>query len=100
MIFTTALRTLAFKPTFLEIANQLEIDTTVFKEWNLYHVNEINPDEFNKKAIKNILKDLDPYMNYFDEQEAHKIKITRESQYTGIGVSVVYGRQGTLLKQV
>ena len=54
----------SFKSNFFEVAKQLEIYTTLFKELNLYYVNEINPAEFTNKAIKNTLENLDPYTNY------------------------------------
>ena len=53
----------SFKSNFFEVAKQLEIYTTLFKELNLYYVDEINPAEFTNKAIKNTLKELDPYTN-------------------------------------
>jgi len=56
----------SFKSNFFEVAKQLEIYTTLFKELNIYYVDEINPAEFTNEAIKNTLKELDPYTNYFD----------------------------------
>ena len=71
----------SFKSNFFEVAKQLEIYTTLFKELNLYYVDEINPAEFTNKAIKNTLKELDPYTNYFDEQEVEEARIRREGEY-------------------
>ena len=58
--------TLSFKSNFFEVAKQIEIYTTLFKELNIYYIDEINPAELTSKVIKNTLKDLDPYTNYFD----------------------------------
>ena len=90
----------SFKSSFFEVAKQIEIYTTLFKELNLYYVNEINPAEFTNKAIKNTLKDLDPYTNYYDEQEVEKEKIRREGEYAGIGVSVFYDTKGIILNEI
>ena len=64
----------SFKSKFFEVAKQLEIYTTLYKELNMYYVNEISPAEFTNKAIKNTLKDLDPYTNYYDEQEVEEAR--------------------------
>ena len=90
----------SFKSNFFEVAKQLEIYTTLFKELNLYYVDEINPAEFTNKAIKNTLKELDPYTNYFDEQEVEEARIRREGEYSGIGVSVFYDQKGITLNEV
>ena len=67
---------------------------------NLYYVDEINPAEFTNKAIKNTLKELDPYTNYFDEQEVEEARIRREGAYSGIGVSVFYDKKGIVLNEI
>ena len=48
--------TYSFKSKFFEVAKQIEIYNSLFKELNMYYVDEINPAEFTNKAIKNTLK--------------------------------------------
>ena len=55
VFFTTT----AFKNDFFEIAKQIEIFTTLFKELNMNYVDETNPAELMDTAIKNMLDDLD-----------------------------------------
>ena len=90
----------SFKSNFFEVAKQLEIYTTLFKELNIYYVDEINPAEFTNEAIKNTLKELDPYTNYFDEQEVEEARIRKEGEYAGIGVSVFYDKRGIILNEI
>ncbi len=45
----------AFKSDFFEIAKQLEIFTTLFKELNMNYVDETNPGDLMDTAIKNML---------------------------------------------
>ena len=68
----------SFKSKFFEVAKQIEIYNTLFKELNMYYVNEINPAELTNKAIKNTLKDLDPYTNFYTEQGVEDARIRRE----------------------
>jgi carboxyl-terminal processing protease len=88
------------KSNFFEIAKQIEIYNSLFKELNMYYVDEINPAELTDKAIKNTLKDLDPYTNFYNEQDVEDAKIRREGEYAGIGVSVFYTSQGIELKEI
>ena len=100
LIIATIFLSFSFKSNFFEVAKQLEIYTTLFKELNLYYVDEINPAEFTNKAIKNTLNELDPYTNYFDEQEVEEAKIRRAGEYSGIGVSVFFDHRGITLNEV
>ena len=59
----------AFKSDFFEIAKQLEIFTTLFKELNMNYVDETNPGDLMDTAIKNMLTDLDPYTRFLNEQD-------------------------------
>ena len=90
----------SFKSKFFEVAKQIEIYNTLFKELNMYYVNEINPAELTNKAIKNTLKDLDPYTNFYNEQDVEDARIRREGEYGGIGVSVYYLKAGIQINQV
>ncbi len=75
----------AFKSDFFEIAKQIEIYTTLFKELNMYYIDEINPAELNEVAMKSMLKHLDPYTNFYDEQGIEDVRIKRSGEYGGIG---------------
>ena len=78
----------SFKEDFFEIAKQIEIFTTLYKTVNLNYVDETNPGELMDKAIKSMLAELDPYTNYFNEQDVAKFKINNTGEYTGIGAMV------------
>ena len=100
ILITTIVISFSFQSRFFEIAKQIEIYTTLFKELNMYYVNEINPAELTNKAIKNTLKNLDPYTNYFDEQEVEDAKIRREGEYGGIGASIYYNKGSMTITKV
>src|SRR6187402_982962 len=78
----------SFKEDFFEVAKQIEIFTTLFKAVNSNYVDETNPGELMDKAIKSMLADLDPYTNYFNEQDVVKFKINNTGEYTGIGAMI------------
>jgi carboxyl-terminal processing protease len=91
---------LSFQSKLFEVAKQIEIYNTLFKELNMYYVDEINPAEFTNKAIKNTLKELDPYTNFYNEQDVEDAKIRREGEYAGIGVGVYYTKNGIQISEV
>lgn len=78
----------SFKGDFFEIAKQLEIFTTLFKELNMNYVDEINPAELMDTAIKNMLNGLDPYTKFLNEQDVESFKINNAGEYSGIGALV------------
>ena len=84
IFFTTT----AFKNDFFEIAKQIEIFTTLFKELNMNYVDETNPGDLMDTAIKSMLADLDPYTNFMNEQDVEAARINNTGDYTGIGAKV------------
>lgn len=92
--------TYSFQSNFFEVAKQIEIYNTLFKELNMYYVDEINPAEFTNKAIKNTLKDLDPYTSFYTEQDVETAKIARAGEYGGIGATINYAKQGIEISEV
>lgn len=79
--------TVSFKSDFFEIAKQIEIFTTLFKELNMNYVDEVTPAILMDKAIKGMLEDLDPYTVYWNEQQVEDAKINNSGIYTGIGAT-------------
>ena len=84
MLFTTT----AFKNDFFEIAKQIEIFTTLFKELNMNYVDETNPGDLMDTAIKSMLNDLDPYTRFLNEQDVEAARINNTGDYIGIGAKV------------
>ncbi len=78
-----------YKGEFFEIAKQIEIFTTLYKELNMNYVDETNPGELMDTAIKSMLQDLDPYTNFYNEQDVEDARINNTGDYTGIGASVL-----------
>ena len=82
------LSTTAFQNDFFEIAKQIEIFTTLFKELNMSYVDETNPGDLMDTAIKSMLDDLDPYTRFLNEQDVEAARINNTGDYIGIGAKV------------
>jgi carboxyl-terminal processing protease len=89
----------SFKDDFFEIAKQIEIFTELYKTVNMNYVDEVNPAELMDKSIKSMLADLDPYTNYFNEQDVVKFKINNTGEYTGIGAIITRKEDKVIVKE-
>ncbi|HQZ26237.1 MAG TPA: S41 family peptidase [Flavobacterium sp.] len=89
----------SFKDDFFEIAKQIEIFTTLFKELNKNYVDETNPGDLMDKSIKGMLASLDPYTVYFNEQDVVKFKINNTGEYTGIGAMITRKNDKLIIRE-
>lgn len=75
-----------------EIAKNLDIYHTLFRELNMFYVDEINPNELVKTSIDDMLQSLDPYTNYISEDQIEDFRFMTTGEYAGIGALI--GKQG------
>jgi len=71
-----------------EIAKNLDIYATLFKELNKNYVDEISPGDLMEKGIDAMLESLDPYTVYIPESEAEDYKFITTGQYGGVGALI------------
>jgi len=83
---------------YFEIAKNLDIFATLFKEVNTYYVDEITPGKLLKTGIDGMLKSLDPYTNYIPEDDIEDFRTLTTGQYVSIGASVAK-RNGKVVVQ-
>ena len=68
-----------------EISKNLNIYYTLFRELNLFYVDEIDPGDLVKKSMDSMLSSLDPYTTYISESEIEDFKLMTTGEYAGIG---------------
>ncbi|NNF21327.1 MAG: S41 family peptidase [Saprospiraceae bacterium] len=87
LIIGGSLLILSFKPVsdYFEIAKNLDIFASLFKEVNTYYVDEIQPEELVATGIDAMLKSLDPYTNYIPEEQLDEYRTMTTGEYAGIG---------------
>ncbi|MES2796395.1 MAG: S41 family peptidase [Bacteroidota bacterium] len=91
LIITVSLSFVSFTDPgerFFEIAKNLDIYATLFKELNSYYVDEINPNKVVKNSITSMLKQLDPYTNYYAEDDIEDYMTMTTGKYNGIGAVI------------
>lgn len=100
IIITSLLVSVGYQSDFFEIAKQIDIYTTLFKELNMHYVDEVNPAKLTNNAISNMLKNLDPYTRYYDEQGVEDARIASMGEYGGIGVVTKFINKNILIENV
>ena len=90
----------AFQSDFFEIAKQIDIYTTLFKELNMYYIDEINPAKITNNAVNHMLSNLDPYTRYYDEQGVEDARIRATGDYGGIGAVSRFSNKTLTIREV
>lgn len=80
--------TFSFTEDYFEVSKNLDIFATLFRELNIYYVDETKPGELMKTGIDAMLESLDPYTNYIPESDIEDYRFMTTGQYGGIGASV------------
>lgn len=73
---------------YFEIARNLDIFATLFKEVNAYYVDEIDPEELISTGIHAMLASLDPYTSYIPEEQLEDYRTMTTGLYGGIGATI------------
>lgn len=79
---------LAFTPPaerYFEIAKNLDVFASLFKEVNNLYVDEVSPTKMVHTGIDQMLNSLDPYTNYISEDQVEDFRTMNTGQYGGIG---------------
>jgi len=71
-----------------EISKNLDIFYTLFRELNLFYVEDVKPDKLIKKGIDDMLESLDPYTTYIPEEDMDDFKFMTTGEYGGIGALI------------
>lgn len=78
----------AFTPPadrYFEIARNMEIFASLFKVTNDLYVDEVSPTKMMHDGVDAMLNSLDPYTNYFSEDQVEDFRIINTGEYGGIG---------------
>jgi carboxyl-terminal processing protease len=71
-----------------EVAKSLDIYHTLFRELNMFYVDEVNPNKLVKTSIDEMLESLDPYTTFISEDEMEDFRFMTTGEYAGIGALI------------
>jgi carboxyl-terminal processing protease len=88
-ILGLGLTTVSFSDDLFQLAKNLDVFASVYKEVNINYVDDINSAKMLKSGIDAMLDGLDPYTEFVPESEIEEYKLHYIStQYGGIGASI------------
>lgn len=78
----------SYVDSYFEISKNLDIFITLFKELNLYYVDDTVPGDLVEKGIDGMLESLDPYTTFIPESDIEDYRFMTTGQYGGIGALI------------
>ena len=87
-IIVTSVLSFSFVDNDFEIAKNLDIFATLYRELNNNYVDEIKPGELIKTGIDAMLESLDPYTTYISESDIEDYRLMTTGQYGGVGALI------------
>ena len=79
---------IASNDRLFEIAKNLDIYASVFKELNKYYVDEVDPKKAMHTSVDALLKSFDPYTVFYPEDELEDFLLMTTGKYQGIGIQL------------
>ena len=83
----------------LAIVKSLDIYCTLFRELNMFYVDEIDPEELVETSIVSMLKSLDPYTTYIPEKNMDEFNFQTTGEYGGIGSLIRRSGEYTMIAE-
>ena len=71
-----------------EVGKHLDIFNNVYKNLELLYVDTLSPKETIGTAINAMLRSLDPYTEYYSQEETKDLKMMLTGKYAGIGALI------------
>lgn len=68
-----------------QISKGLDIFATLFRDVNLFYVDDVQPEKMVQDGIDAMLKKLDPYTVFYPESKMDEFKMMTTGEYAGIG---------------
>lgn len=87
-ICITAAFTFSFSQDYFEVSKNLDIFNTLYRELNIAYVDETKPGQLMKTGIEAMLASLDPYTNYYTENDIEDYRYMTTGEYGGIGAVI------------
>jgi carboxyl-terminal processing protease len=99
LLLIISLSFFAFNEKDFEITKNLDIFVTLFREIDMYYVDNKSPEELINASINGMLESLDPYTTYIPEANTDEIKFMTTGQYGGIGALIRQGGNYTIISE-
>jgi carboxyl-terminal processing protease len=99
LIAAFSLGFIASNDTDFEIAKNLDIFVTMFREINTLYVDNVTPKKLINAGIEGMLSSLDPYTTYIPEEDVDEFKFMTTGKYGGIGALIRKAGEYTMISE-
>ena len=90
IIGSVLLGSLAFTAgdNYFELSKNIDVFSSLYKDVNTYYVDEVEPSKLMRNCIDGMLKELDPFTNYFSQSQVETARIQQGGKFGGIGIEI------------
>jgi len=78
----------SFSNDDFKLVKSLEIYYTLFRELNMFYVDETDPEKLVESSIEGMLEELDPYTTFIPESDQENFNFMTTGEYGGIGALI------------
>ena len=88
LLIVGSLSLLSFNNDDFKLVKSLEIYYTLFRELNMFYVDETDPEKLVESSINGMLENLDPYTTFIPESDQETFNFMTTGEYGGIGALI------------
>ena len=84
---------------YFDINKSIDVFNSVIKELDFFYVDSLRVDSLVDSTIRNMLAGLDPYTEYYSEDNIGDLKFLTTGEYGGIGSVISYNNNRVIINE-
>lgn len=84
---------------YFDINKNIDIFNSLLRELDLYYVDSLEVNNLVQETIQNMLTRLDPYTEYYSEENIGDLQFLTTGEYAGIGAIISYKDSGVIINE-
>lgn len=84
---------------YFDINKSLDLFNSVIKELDLFYVDSIKVDSLVNRTIRNMVAGLDPYTEYYTEDNVADLKFMTTGEYGGVGSIISFNNNQVVINE-
>lgn len=84
---------------YFDINKNIDIFNSIIRELDLFYVDSIEINQLVQGTINNMLTQLDPYTEYYSEENVSELQFMTTGEYAGIGAIISYNEGSVVINE-
>lgn len=84
---------------YFDINKNIDVFNSVLKELDMFYVDSLRIDSLMNNTIENMLGGLDPYTEYYSENNMDDFRFMTTGEYAGIGAIISYNNGNVIINE-